>query len=263
LVFDAKRGGAIQPENFQYHPKSERKADTVLERAVMPNLGDVEPEFIPTPVSVLAGDRFSRIKLYGSAGELPSHLVSYSAGINLDGRFGAIARLMDGTRKKACFSIQRSLTCSDTEWRYTMDIRAHGAMKSFEMDDFDLESLVHALDTLLDADMLRLANRRSRLLGFPDIQLDVRPCPRSFSIENFPYVLESIICEKDIGPRVLPERFQFGIGVCLDGLMVAWYCSPDEWGEEEWRRSSRVDRDDYEEWRLKVGAVQNVGSRPT
>lgn len=262
LVFDAKRGGGIRPEKFPFHPKSERKEDTIKERAVMPILNDVAPVFTPTPVSVLDGDRFRSVILYGSAKDLPESVIEFSQDTEVDGRFSAIACQMEGSAPQVCFAIKRGLECGALEWRYTMDIRATYVSKSFTMYDDTARTFARALGVLRDADMLRIANRRSLLHGFPAIELDVRLCNRSHRMESFVREMKSVTCgfTKDLS-RSLPTGFSTGIGFLWEDEEEWAYLAPFEWDEEDWN-ASNIDRSTYEKWRRKAGRRRGLHGIP-
>jgi predicted nucleotidyltransferase len=259
LVFDAKRGGPIPPEDFPFHPKSERRADTIQPRLEMPPLDDIEPDFMPTAASVVVCDRNQWFDIYEKPEQIIESLVPFAAGVNVDGRFGFLVGMMAGSSPAACFVIERRVEYGDLEWRYIVDITATHVRKSYYIGYGNEWTLGRALGTLLVADMIRLADRRSRLSRFPTIVSDVRLCSRCLRLTDFASELRSIVFgkrEHTVRPT-MPPRFQFGIGFLWAGVEEWVHLPPFEWEDNDWCRST-IDRDDYEQWVRTVKPTESL-----
>jgi predicted nucleotidyltransferase len=229
LVFDAKKGGAIVPEDFPFHPQSAGKADTVQERLVMPDLND-EVEFTPTSAAVLASDR-SSIVIHATAKDRPPNVSLVPAHMQVDGRFVTLVSFGAPGRAIAEFAVKRNLVRNGLQWRYTMEVEIVELGTLFVMNDSYAEEFACFLSTLLDADMLRLASGRSRMPDLPVIELDIRLCRRALRMANFAKKLKSFTCgfEQEIRLKLLPDEFQFGILVLWNGDHELSLVSPSNW----------------------------------
>ncbi|MBY3158363.1 hypothetical protein HFO56_39375 [Rhizobium laguerreae] len=238
LVFDSERGGEITPEDYTHHPDTTALPPANFQSLVMPELNDISETFEPTTASVFVRDalRYPAVYLYASQDDLPHGLLPYFDGIQLDGRrsFAACIVARGTLRPRACFLVDRSVECEELLWRYTMRIRLVHLGRRNTVEGWYPKALGSVFGTLFNADMLRLADRRSKLSVTPTIELESSFCERSARID---YLVSSMQTHTDDPDLSLPDQYKFAIRVLCDGVQ--------EW---EYTASEESEEDNNESW---------------
>jgi hypothetical protein len=195
----------------------------------MPELTDISENFEPTASSVFARDalRYPSVYLYASKDALPPRLLPYFDGVLLDGRrsFAACIVARGTLRPRACFFINRMVEWEEATWRYTMKISLLHLGKKSDVDGWYPGALGKAFGTLFNADMLRLADRRSKRSVTPTIELEFSFCERSARID---YLVDSLKDHTRDPDLSLPNQYKFSIRVLCNGIQEWEYAAPGE-----------------------------------
>jgi hypothetical protein len=254
LVFDRSRGGVIEPEYFEHHPESTGRSAEIQERLVMPDLEQTTDNFrmvsaeFYTPL--FDGHDWHERTVIVDKVNLPKNCQRLLENIPIDGREHFAILVENGNKMQALLHVHRTIDFDSSAWSYDMNVKCLYAAKDANYGHFGKHVWGELLWTLFNADIVRLAARRSRLGGYQDIDAWMTMCRRSGSI---PGIADAISHLHDRwffgrgGYMHLPEDHRFGIMANYEHT-GGGYAEMFFYDEDDWSDTLVADRDKFSTW---------------
>lgn len=254
LVFDCSRGGIIEPEYFEHHPDSIRRSAEIQERLVMPDLDATSDDFRMVSAEFymphFTGRNWQEHTVVVDKSSQSKDVQRVLKDIPIDGREHFAVLIRTDYKLQAVIHIHRSVHFGSSVWNYEMDVKCLYAAKNADYGRFGEHVAGELLWTLFNADIVRLAARRSQRGGYHDIYGDMIMCRRSAAIPDLTYEISR-----------LHERWFFKEGECPHlqedqrfGVMTAYefngggYTELFFFDDEDWSRTSVVERGAFQTW---------------
>jgi predicted nucleotidyltransferase len=254
LVYDRSRGGVIDPEYFEHHPDSTGRSGEIQERLVLPDLDQVSDDFrmvsaeFYTPL--FNGRDWHEHTVIVDKAKLSKNVQRLLEDVPVDGREHFAILVETGKKMQALLHVHRTVIFNGSVWSYDMNVKCLYAAKNADYGRFGKYAGGELLWTLFNADVVRLAARRSQIGGYQDIDAWMTMCRRSTAI---PGLTDEI--------SRLHERWFFETGECTHlpedqrfGIMANYeydgggYTELFFYDDDDWSDTSVADRDQFSAW---------------
>jgi predicted nucleotidyltransferase len=251
LVYDAEQGGRIT-KDYEHHPLSTGRSDTIKERLIIPDLEKYDQSFKPTTASIYmrAPEIDEGWPVVVGARRLEDQDLAHYGDRPLDGCNGFALVVGEGT-ERALLHIARNHAShnDDTDWEYEFNVEVVHRAKDFDPHKSRWYPMATVIGELFGADILRYAHHRHGMESYAVIQFKVGLCDIANSMpplkEYLHEQLENVLSQH--GKWLLPAAYRFGIDISWDDELKLSHNSPDYFEEEEWAEKA-VTKEAYVDW---------------
>lgn len=246
LVYDAGRGGRITPQDYEHHPLSTARSDTIKERLVIPEFEKFDEAFRTTTaiIHMRASEIDEGLPAVVGARRLEPHELARFGNRHLDGHNGFALAVGEGT-ERALFHVTRDIE----DWTYRMNIEVVHLEKDFNPDTCRWYWPTTVIEELFGADVLRLAHHRNGMESFESIHFNIGFCDIGNRMSGFKAdlyrTLEHVLSQRE--KFLLPPSYRFGIDITWEDELQVSYNSPEYFEDDEWAATG-ISKKAYVDW---------------
>lgn len=262
LVYDAALGGRITPKDYPHHPNSTKRAKSIKERLVMPDLDIKEDTFVPTTAAVhmWAPEMDEGRPAVIGTRRLSENEIAYYGNRHLDGHNGFALVAGEGDQR-ALFHVTRETELEGDRWFYRMKVEAVHLGKDFDQKTCRWHSPVSMLDDLFGADILRLAHHRHSHQSYATLDFELGFCERcdrmpAFKSDLFNHLRYVLNRREKV---LLPEAYRFGVDIIWEDEFQFGYVEPEQFDDEDWA-DTPISKEAYDAWAKLHGKAEIAAS---